>query len=73
LGVEDFTMKHSHKNHDIEVSVNDNGAFIEACAKFKPIAGYIETLSILGRFPSLEAAEQAVLEQAKTLIDNSSK
>ena len=66
-------MSHSHKNHEIEVSAKDNGAFIEANAKFKPITGYIETLSIRGRFPSLEAAEQAVLEQAKTLIDNSSK
>ena len=66
-------MKHSHKNHEIEVSAQDNGAFIEANAKFKPVTGYIETLSIRGQFPSLEAAEQAVLEQAKTLIDNSSK
>ena len=66
-------MRHSHKNHEIEVSVKDNGAFIEASAKFKPVAGYIETLSIWGRFPSLEAAEQAVLEQAKTIIDNRSK
>jgi len=36
-------------------------------------ASDLSALSILGRFPSLEAAEQAVLEQAKTLIDNSSK
>jgi hypothetical protein len=29
-------MKHSHKNHEIEVSAKDNGAFMEANAKFKP-------------------------------------
>jgi hypothetical protein len=66
-------MKHSHKNHEIEVSAEDNGAFIEATAKFKPITGYVENLTIRGRFPSLEAAEQAVLDQAKMLIDNRSK
>ena len=64
-------MNHSYKSHEIEVLAEDNGAFIQANAKFKPVN--VETLSIRGRFPSLEAAEQAVLEQAKTLIDNSLK
>jgi hypothetical protein len=66
-------MNHSYKSHEIEVLAEDTGAFIQANAKFKPITGYVETLSIRGRFPSLEAAEQAVLEQAKTLIDTSRK
>ena len=66
-------MNHSYKNHEIEVLAEDNDAFIQANAKFKPVTGYVETLTIRGRFPSLEAAEQAVLQQAKTLIDNSRK
>jgi hypothetical protein len=71
-GAED-PMKHTHKNHEIEVSTRDNGDFIEASAKFKPMTGYIGTFSIWGKFPSLEAAEQTVLEEAKRIIDNRSK
>ena len=66
-------VKHTHKNHEIEVSTRDNGDFIEASAKFKPMTGYLGTFSIWGRFPSLEAAEQTVLEEAKRIIDNRSK
>ena len=29
--------KHSYKNHEIEVFTRDNGDFIEASAKFKPM------------------------------------
>jgi len=71
-GAED-PMKHTHKSHEIEVSTRDNGDFIEASAKFKPMTGYIGTFSIWGKFPSLEAAEQTVLEEAKRIIDNRSK
>lgn len=63
-------VKHTHKNHEIEVSTRDNGDFIEASAKFKPMTGYLGTFSIWGRFPSLEAAEQTVLEEAKRIIDH---
>ena len=49
---------HSYKNHEIEVSTRDNGDFIEASAKFKPMHGYLGTFSMWGKFPSLEAAEQ---------------
>ncbi len=42
-------MKHTHKNHEIEVSTRDNGDFIEASAKFKPMTGYIGTFSIWGQ------------------------
>ena len=66
-------MKHTHKNHEIEVSTRDNGDFIEASAKFKPMTGYLGTLSMWGKFLSLEAAEQTVLEEAKRIIDNRSK
>ena len=66
-------MKHAHKNHEIEVSAKDNGDFIEANAKFKPMTGYIGTFTLLGKFPSLEAAEQTVLEEAKRIVDNHSK
>jgi hypothetical protein len=37
------------------------------------MTGYIGTFSIWGKFPSLEAAEQTVLEEAKRIIDNRSK
>ena len=66
-------MKHTHKNHEIEVSTRDNGDFIEASSKFKPMTGYLGTFSIWGKFLSLEAAEQTVLEEAKRIIDNHSK
>ena len=66
-------MKHTHKNHEIEVSARDNGDFIEASAKFKPMTGYLATFSMWGKFPSLEAAEQTVSEEAKRIIDNHSK
>ena len=66
-------MKHTYKNHEIEVSTRDNGEFIEASAKFKPMTGYLGTFSMWGRFASLEAAEQTVLEEAKRIIDNRSK
>jgi len=61
---------HSYKNHEIEVFTRDNGDFIEASAKFKPIHGYLGTFSMWGKFASLEAAEQTVLEEAKRIIDN---
>ena len=66
-------MKHTHKNHEIEVSARDNGDFIEVSAKFKPMTGYLGTLSMWGKFLSLEAAERTVLEEAKRIIDNRSK
>ena len=31
---------HSYKNNEIEVFTRDNGDFIEARAKFKPMHGY---------------------------------
>ena len=37
--------KHSYKNHEIEVSTRDNGDFIEASAKFKPMHGYLGLLA----------------------------
>jgi hypothetical protein len=55
------------------VSTRDNGDFIETSAKFKPMHGYLGTFSMWGKFPSLEAAEQTVLEEAKRIIDNRSK
>jgi hypothetical protein len=64
---------HSYKTHEIEVSTRDNGDFIEASAKFKPMHGYLGTFSIWGKFSSLEAAEQTVLEEAKRIIDNRNK
>jgi hypothetical protein len=65
--------KHSYKNHEIEVSTRDNGDFIEATAKFKPMHGYLGTFSMWGRFASVDAAEQTVLEEAKRIIDSRSK
>jgi hypothetical protein len=65
--------KHSYKNHEIEVSTRDNGDFIEATAKFKPMHGYLGTFSMWGRFPSVDAAEQTVLEEAQRIIDSRSK
>ena len=47
-------MKHTHKNHEIEVSVRDNGDFIEASARFKPMTGYIGTFTMLGKFRVLK-------------------
>lgn len=44
-GVED-PMKHIHKSHEIEVSTRDNGDFIGASAKVKPMTGYIGTFSM---------------------------
>jgi hypothetical protein len=64
---------HSYKNHEIEVHTRDNGDFIEASAKFKPMHGYLGTFSMWGKFSSVEAAEQTVLEEAKRIIDNRSK
>jgi hypothetical protein len=64
---------HSYKNHEIEVFTRDNGDFIEASAKFKPMHGYLGTFSMWGKFSSVEAAEQTVLEEAKRIIDNRSK
>jgi hypothetical protein len=64
---------HSYKNHEIEVSTRDNGDFIEASAKFKPMHGYFGAFSMWGKFSSLEAAERTVLEEAKRIIDNRSK
>ena len=64
---------HSYKNHEIEVFTRDNGDFIEASAKFKPMHGYLGTFSMWGKFSNLEAAEQTVLEEAKRIIDNRSE
>jgi hypothetical protein len=64
---------HSYKNHEIEVHTRDNGDFIEASAKFKPMHGYLGTFSMWGKFSSVEAAEQTVLEEAKRIIDSRSK
>jgi hypothetical protein len=62
-------MKHSYKSYEIEISSSNDG-YIEATAKITPVAGYITTLTLMG-FPTTAAeAEQSVLEQAKTLIDN---
>ena len=44
-------MNHSYKSHEIEVLAEDNGAFIQANAKFKPVTGYVETLQHTGSFP----------------------
>ncbi len=66
-------MKHTHKTHEIEVSAKDNGEFIEASAKFKPVTGYIATFTMLGKFASLELAEQTVLEEAKRIVDHHSQ
>ena len=65
--------KHSYKDHEIEVSTRDNGDFIEVSAKFKPMHGYLGTFSMWGKFSSLQAAEEVVLEEAKRIIDNRSK
>jgi hypothetical protein len=64
---------HSYKNHEIEVHTRDNGDFIEASAKFKPMHGYLGTFSMWRKFSSVEAAEQTVLEEAKRIIDNRNK
>ena len=64
---------HSYKNHEIEVSTRDNGDFIEATAKFRPMHGYLGTFSMWGRFSSLDVAEQTVLEEAKRIIDSHGK
>ena len=61
---------HSYKNHEIEVSRRDNGDCIEVSAKFKPMHGYLGSFNMWGKFSSLEAAEQTVLEEAKRIIDN---
>jgi hypothetical protein len=44
-------MKHTYKNHEIEVSAKDNGDFIEASAKFKACDRVYRTFTMLGRFP----------------------
>ncbi len=64
---------HLYNNHEIEVFTRDNGDFIEAVAKFKPMHGYLGTFSMWGKFSNIEAAEQTVLEEAKRIIDNRSK
>ena len=38
-------MNHSYKNHEIEVTAEDNDTFIQANAKFKPVTGYVELLA----------------------------
>jgi hypothetical protein len=62
----------SYRKHKIEVFTRDNGDFIEASAKFKPMHGYLGTFSMWGKFSSVEAAERTVLEEAKRIIDNRS-
>jgi len=64
---------HSYKNHEIEVYIGDNRDFIEASAKFKPMHGYLGTFSMWGKFSSVEAAEETILEEAIRIIDNRSK
>ena len=64
---------HYYKKHEIEVFTRDNGDFIEASAKFKPMHGSLGTFSMWGKFSSLEAVEQTVLEEAKRINDNGSK
>ena len=69
----DQILTYTYKNHEIEVFARDNGDFIEASAKFKPMHGYLGTFSMWGKFSSVETAEQTVLEEAKRIIDNRSK
>jgi len=64
---------HSYNSHEIQVITRDNGDFIEASAKFKPMQGFLGTFSMWGKFASLGAAEQTVLEEAKRIIDHCSR
>lgn len=58
---------HKYKTHEIEVSAEDNGGFIDASAWF--LAGTIGRVSIWGRFSTLQEAEEAILEEAKRVLD----
>jgi hypothetical protein len=64
---------HSYRKHKIEVFTRDNGDFIEAGAKFKPYARLSRHVQYVGQVLDRRRSEQTVLEDAKRIIDNSSK